>query len=112
VSFTTGSTVSGDLTIALSVAGASSYQAEFDDVILTKRRWLVRRTDAVGDVERSVGSHHGRAGELVGHANGSCCNINGSIRTADQRRDQRQLLVQRRRRTNQYYVEVTNSAAP
>jgi len=33
--FTTGASVSGDLTVALSVAGASTYQANFDNVILT-----------------------------------------------------------------------------
>lgn len=36
VSFTTGPSVSGDLTVALSVAGASTYQAHFDDVQLTQ----------------------------------------------------------------------------
>jgi hypothetical protein len=36
VSFTTGGSVSGDLTIELSVAGASTYQANFDNVRLTK----------------------------------------------------------------------------
>jgi hypothetical protein len=36
VTFTTGSSVSGDLTVALSVAGAPTYQATFDDVRLTK----------------------------------------------------------------------------
>lgn len=35
VNFTTGASVSGDLTIALSVAGASTYQANFDNVRLT-----------------------------------------------------------------------------
>ena len=33
--YTTGASVSGDLTIELSVAGASTYQANFDNVILT-----------------------------------------------------------------------------
>ena len=36
VSITTGASVSGDLTIELSVAGASTYQANFDNVQLTK----------------------------------------------------------------------------
>jgi hypothetical protein len=36
VTFTTGPTVSGDLTVALSVAGASTYQAAFDNVQLIK----------------------------------------------------------------------------
>jgi len=36
VSFTTGASVSGHLTIALSAAGASTYQANFDNVRLTK----------------------------------------------------------------------------
>ena len=35
VSFTTGPSVSGDLTVALAVAGASTYQANFDNVRLT-----------------------------------------------------------------------------
>lgn len=35
VSFSTGPSVSGDLIVELSVAGASTYQAEFDDVRLT-----------------------------------------------------------------------------
>jgi hypothetical protein len=35
VSFTTGPSVSGDLTVELSVAGASTYQANFDNVQLT-----------------------------------------------------------------------------
>ncbi|HEV2691893.1 MAG TPA: hypothetical protein VG347_03280, partial [Verrucomicrobiae bacterium] len=34
--FTTGSSVSGDLTVQLSVVGASTYQANFDNVRLTK----------------------------------------------------------------------------
>jgi hypothetical protein len=36
VSFTTGPSVSGDLTVELSVAGASTYQANFDNVQLTE----------------------------------------------------------------------------
>jgi hypothetical protein len=36
VSFITGPSVSGDLTVELSVAGASTYQANFDNVRLTK----------------------------------------------------------------------------
>jgi len=36
VTFTTGPTVSGDLTVELSLAGASTYQANFDNVQLTK----------------------------------------------------------------------------
>jgi len=36
VTFITGSSVSGDLTVALSVAGAPTYQAQFDNVRLTK----------------------------------------------------------------------------
>ena len=36
VSFTTGASVNGDLTVALSVAGASTFQANFDNVRLTK----------------------------------------------------------------------------
>jgi hypothetical protein len=36
VNFTTGASVSGDLTVELSVAGASTYQANFDNVRLTK----------------------------------------------------------------------------
>jgi len=36
VTFITGPAVSGDLTVALSVAGASTYQANFDNVRLTK----------------------------------------------------------------------------
>jgi len=36
VSFITGASVSGDLTVELSVAGASTYQANFDNVRLTK----------------------------------------------------------------------------
>jgi hypothetical protein len=36
VSFTTGTSVSGDLTVTLSVAGASSIQGNFDNVRLTK----------------------------------------------------------------------------
>jgi len=35
VSFATGASVSGDLTIELSVAGANTYQANFDNVQLT-----------------------------------------------------------------------------
>lgn len=35
VSFTTGTSASGDLVVELSVAGASTYQANFDNVILT-----------------------------------------------------------------------------
>ena len=36
VNFTTGASISGDLTVELSVAGASTYQANFDNVRLTK----------------------------------------------------------------------------
>jgi len=50
ISFTTGASVSGDLTIFLSVAGASTYQANFDNVRLTKAAAGVFTTPIVGKV--------------------------------------------------------------
>ena len=113
VSFTTGSTVSGDLTIALSVAGASSYQAEFDDVILTKAAMVgpVAPT-LLADVEpiRSEVTTGGPVSLSV-TANGSLLqyqwfNQNGPISGATSASYSFNAVAG----TNQYYVEVTNSA--
>jgi hypothetical protein len=44
-SFTTGTSVSGDLTVELSVAGASTFQANFDNVRLTTARLVAPIVD-------------------------------------------------------------------
>jgi hypothetical protein len=112
VTFVTGSSVSGDLTVELSVAGASTYQAEFDNVRLTQGPPIVLAptlTTDVSPLESRLTT--GTPVTLTVAANGNPLNYqwynqNGAINGATNTSYSFDSLTG----TNSYYVIVTNTA--
>ena len=112
VTFVTGSSVSGDLTVELSVAGASTYQAEFDNVRLTQGPPIVLAPTLLTDISPLESRlTTGTALTLTVAANGNPLNYqwynqNGAINGATNASYSFNSLTG----TNAYYVMVTNTA--
>jgi hypothetical protein len=112
VTFVTGSSVSGDLTVELSVAGASTYQAEFDNVRLTQGPPTVLAPTLLTDISPLESRlTTGTPVTFVVAVNGNPLNyqwynqngaINGAISTS--------YSFNSLAGTNSYYVIVTNTA--
>ncbi|HEY1789462.1 MAG TPA: hypothetical protein VGJ73_14995, partial [Verrucomicrobiae bacterium] len=112
VTFVTGSSVSGDLTVTLSTAGASTYQANFDNVRLTQGPPIVLAPSLTTDIHPLVfRSTTGTPVNLSVTASGNPLNYqwynqSGAIIGATNASYSFAAVAG----TNSYYVDVTNSA--